>query len=192
MEQLPALRERNIILIGFMGSGKSTIGNLMSKKLYRDFIDVDTYIEKQQGMSVPDIFREKGEEMFREMEKEATVHLCEKERLKILALGGGAYSQSEIREVCMKYGIVILLNLSFETWKERLPLIQENRPVLLNKTMEEMETLFYERKQIYSLNTLEIDTDGKSEEAAADEIVHLLKLGWDWYPAHMPDEESSH
>ncbi|MGY4688708.1 shikimate kinase [Salibacterium sp. K-3] len=191
MERLPALRERNIVLIGFMGSGKSTIGTLLSKKLYRDFVDVDDYIEARQKMSIPDIFRKKGEDTFRELEKETTIRLCEKERLKILALGGGAYMQPEIREACMKYCIVVLLNVGWETWKDRLPLIQGNRPVLQNKSMEEMEALFYERKQAYSLNTLQVDTDGKGEEETADEIVHLLKLGWDWYPAYLSDDRGA-
>ncbi|MFZ4451402.1 shikimate kinase [Salibacterium aidingense] len=191
MGKLPALKERNIALIGFMGSGKSTIGELLAKKIYRDFIDVDDYIEEHYQKSIPDIFREKGEAGFREIEKETTIALCEKERLKILALGGGAYTQPEIREACMKYCIVILLELSWDAWKQRLSLIIDDRPVLQNKTMEEIEELFYERKQAYALHTLQIKTDEKQEEEIADEIVRLLKLGWDWYPSYMPDEEST-
>ncbi|RSL32167.1 shikimate kinase [Salibacterium salarium] len=187
MENVPSLRERNIALIGFMGVGKTTIGELVSKKLYRDFIDVDKAIEKKYGMKVPEIFQEKGEAEFRKIEKDTSIELCKNERLKILSLGGGAYTQTEIREACMKYCIVISLDLTWDSWKDRLNLIIDNRPVLQNKSMEEIEDLFQKRQGVYDLNNFQVKTDSMDENEVADEIVSLLKLGWEWYQPHVLD-----
>lgn len=103
------LRERNIILIGFMGAGKTTIGQLVAKKLYRDFIDVDAEIERRHGMSIPEMFAQKGEAYFRQVERELIVDLCTNTRLKILSLGGGAYLQEDVRRACLAHGIVFSL-----------------------------------------------------------------------------------
>lgn len=104
------LRERNIVLIGFMGVGKTTIGQLVAKKLYRDFIDVDQEIEKRHHMSIPDIFEQMGENYFRKIERELIVDLCTNTRLKIISLGGGAYLQEEVRNVCLSHCIVFFLD----------------------------------------------------------------------------------
>ncbi|MBY6277817.1 shikimate kinase, partial [Symbiobacterium thermophilum] len=144
------LRERNIVLIGFMGVGKTTIGQLVAKKLYRDFIDVDQEIEKRHHMSIPAIFEQMGENYFRKVERELIVDLCTNTRLKIISLGGGAYLQEEVRNACLSHGIVVFLDLSWENWKDRLPSIVHDRPLLKNKALEEIKQLFELRKQAYS------------------------------------------
>ncbi|SDH99924.1 shikimate kinase [Alteribacillus bidgolensis] len=187
MENVPSLRERNIALIGFMGVGKTTIGERLSKKLYRDFVDIDKVIEEKYGMEVSEIFRTKGEEEFRRIEREISIDYCKNKRLKILSLGGGAYTQDEIREACMEYCIVISLDLTWDSWKDRLSLIIDNRPVLHNKSMEEIEELFQKRQSTYNLNSFQVKTDSMNEEEVADEIVSLLKLGWEWYQPYIVD-----
>ncbi|SDH26612.1 shikimate kinase [Alteribacillus persepolensis] len=181
MENIPSLRERNIALVGFMGVGKSTIGERLSKKLYRDFIDIDQTIEETYGMAIPDIFQEKGEKEFRRIEKDISIDYCKNKRLKILSLGGGAYAQDDIREACMKYCIVISLHLTWDSWKDRLNLIIDSRPVLHNKSMEEIEELFQKRQSTYDVNSFQVTTDQMDADEVADEIVRLLKFGWDLY-----------
>lgn len=89
MKDVP-LREQSIVLIGFMGVGKTTIGKAVAKKLYRDFIDIDEEIEKKFNMPPSDIFKEYGESIFRQTEKELIIDSC-KQKLKIISVGGGAF-----------------------------------------------------------------------------------------------------
>lgn len=176
-----SIREKNIAFIGFMGAGKTTIGQLVAKKLYRDFIDIDLEIERRHNMPVPQIFQEMGEAAFRKMERELIVSLCTSTRLKIISLGGGAYLQEEVRKVCLSHCIVFFLDLSWESWKERIPLIIDSRPVLQNKSLDEIEELFLSRKSAYSINHSQISTSEMDPDAVADQIVESLKLAWDLY-----------
>ena len=103
-------------------------------------------------------------------------------RLKIISLGGGAFMNEETRNVCLSTSIVFFLDLSWEAWKERMQLIVgSGRPVLQNKSLEEIEELFYKRHHIYSLNNSSISTDHLDPDEAADYIIHTLKLGWEIY-----------
>lgn len=164
-----------------MGVGKTTIGLHLSKKIDRDFIDVDQEIEKQNNMSVPQIFKTLGEKKFRQMEKDFIVDLCENSRLKIVSLGGGAYMQEEIRNACLSTSIVLFLDLTWESWKDRIHLIKDSRPVLQEKSVEEIEELFYFRQNAYSLNHSKVSTDNLNPEEVADNIVQTLKLGYEIY-----------
>ncbi|SEO85514.1 shikimate kinase [Paenibacillus sophorae] len=175
------LREKNIVLIGFMGVGKTTIGRHLSDKLYRDFIDIDQEIEKLHGMPVPKIFESMGEQAFRQMEKEFITKLCRTTRLKIISLGGGSFLQEEIKQVCLANSIVFYLDLSWDSWKDRLQLIMDSRPVLQNKSLEEIEKLFYSRQSIYEANNSKVSTDSLDPEEIADHIIDTIKLGWELY-----------
>ncbi|WP_047155469.1 shikimate kinase [Aneurinibacillus tyrosinisolvens] len=178
------VREKNIVLIGFMGVGKTTVGQLIAKKLYRDFIDVDHHIEKKYSMPVSQIFKEMGEPEFRKIERETVIDLCENFRCKIVSLGGGAFQQEEIRKVCLSNCIVLFLDLTWNAWKERLDLIVDGRPVLHNRTLEEVQELFEKRQPAYSKHNSKISTDNQNPEEVADYIVSALKLGWDLYQPH--------
>jgi shikimate kinase len=161
-----------------MGVGKTTIGVHIAKKLERDFIDVDQEIEKKYDMPVTQIFKTMGEQKFRQMEKEYIVDLCLNSRLNIISLGGGAFLQEEIRNVCMSTSIVFFLDLPFSSWKDRLHLLMDNRPVLQNKTLEEIEELYYSRQSIYAINHSKVNTDNLDPEEVADHIIHTLKLNF--------------
>lgn len=175
-----SIRERSIVFIGFMGVGKTTIGKAVAKKLYRDFIDVDELIEKEFQMPTTKVFEKYGEKVFREKEKEIITRLA-RQKLLVISLGGGSFLQEEIRKVCLENCIVFYLDLSWDSWKDRISLIIDSRPVLQGKTPEEMEKLFYDRQQIYSIHHSKIDTDDLNAEEAADYIVESLKLAWELY-----------
>ncbi|MBO8165164.1 MAG: shikimate kinase [Brevibacillus sp.] len=175
------LREKNIVLIGFMGVGKTTVGQLVAKKLYRDFIDVDQEIERICNMPVTRIFKEWGEAHFRSLERELIVDICKNKRLKIVSLGGGAYQQEEIRKICLSTSIVFFLDLSWESWKDHLPFIIDSRPVLQNKTLDEIEALFFQRQDAYSFHNSKIATSNLDLETVANRIVESLKLAWEIY-----------
>ncbi|MGX4668833.1 shikimate kinase [Cerasibacillus sp. JNUCC 74] len=174
------LRQKSIVLIGFMGVGKTSIGKAVAAKLYRDFIDVDQVIEEAFGMSTVDIFVTYGEDKFRKKEKEIIYDLC-KQKLKIISLGGGAFLQKEIRDICLKECIVFYLDLSWESWKDRISLLIDSRPVLQGKSLEEIKQLFNERKAIYQEHHSAVNTDAFMVEDAAEYIVNALKTAWDIY-----------
>jgi shikimate kinase len=164
-----------------MGVGKTTIGQLIANKLYRDFIDVDHEIEKQHNMPVTEIFKTMGEKNFRQMEKDYIVDLCYNSRLKIVSLGGGAFMQEEIRASCLSTSIVFFLDLSWSSWKDRLHLIVDSRPVLQNKSLEDIESLFNARQHVYEINNSTVSTDDSDPQEVADYIIRTLKLGWEMY-----------
>lgn len=172
------LKERSIVFIGFMGVGKTTIGKQVAKKLYRDFIDVDAEIEKEYNMPVRQIFEKIGEKGFRDREKSLITSLCN-QKLKIISVGGGAFLQEEIKQVCLSKCIVFFLDLSWEGWKDRISLIIDSRPVLQGKSIEEIEELFNKRQEIYAVHHSKVETDNHDVEEVSDYIVESLKLAWE-------------
>lgn len=174
------LKERSIVFIGFMGVGKTTIGKLVAKKLYRDFIDVDEEIEKEYNMPISKMFEVYGEKVFREKEREYITKVC-RQKLNVISLGGGAFLQEEIRKVCLENCIVFYLDLSWDSWKERINLIIDSRPVLKGKDLDEMESLFYERQPYYSEHHSKVTTDNLDPEEVSDYIVESIKLAWELY-----------
>ncbi|MDF2859067.1 MAG: aroK [Neobacillus sp.] len=177
-----SLKEKSIVFIGFMGAGKTTIGKLVAKKLYRDFIDIDEEIEKEYMMPVSQIFAEMGEAAFRKKERDLTTHICQ-QKLQIISIGGGAYLQEEIKKECLASCIVIFLDISWNAWKKRLGLIIKSRPVLQGKSIEEIERLFYNRKEAYYPYHSKIEIENQSMEEIANQIVESLKLSWELHKA---------
>lgn len=175
-----SLKEKSIVFIGFMGVGKTTVGRVVAKKLYRDFIDIDEEIEKEYKMPVSQIFSSIGEKAFREKEKNMIKNLCN-QKMKIISLGGGAFLQEEIKQECLSKCLVFFLDLSWENWKDRISLLIDSRPVLQGKTIEEIEELFYNRQKIYSVHHSKVITDNQDVEEIADYIVESLKLAWELY-----------
>lgn len=173
-------REKSIVLIGFMGVGKTTIGKKLAQKLYRPFIDIDKEIEKEYGMAVTDIFKKFGEKAFRKKEKELIAHYCQ-QKLKVISLGGGAFLQKEVQDICLKYCIVFFLDISWESWKERLNILIDSRPVLQGKSLEEIKELFYKRQEIYSRHNSKLTTDNHDVDEIVDYLVKSLKLAWELY-----------
>lgn len=177
---LHSIREKSLVFIGFMGVGKTTVAQRVAKKLYRDFIDIDQEIEKEFGMPTTDIFKEIGEAAFRAKEKEYVLHYC-KQPLKVISLGGGAFMQEDIRNACLDHSIVFYLDISWDSWKERLHMLVDSRPVLQNKSIEDIETLFNERRSLYEDHNSKLVTDNFNEEEVADYIIDSVKLAWDLY-----------
>ncbi|UOR10224.1 shikimate kinase [Halobacillus amylolyticus] len=179
LREIP-LREKSIVFVGFMGVGKTTIGRLVANKLHRSFIDVDQEIENKYQMSTSEIFKTIGERAFREEEKNFIIACCQ-QRLKIISLGGGAFLQEEIRNFCLANCIVFYLDISWDSWKERLSILVDSRPVLQGRTIEEIEMLFHERKDTYSDHNSKLMTDRLDEEEVADYITDSLKMAWNLY-----------
>ncbi|MBO1000970.1 shikimate kinase [Bacillus sp. SD075] len=175
-----SLRMQSIVFIGFMGVGKTTIGQKVARKLYRDFIDIDQEIEKEFNMPTTEIFKKFGEKVFREKEK-SVIESFSQQQLKIISVGGGAFLQEDIRNICLANCIVFYLDLSWEYWKERIGLLIDSRPVLQSRSLEEIEELFYTRQEIYSYHHSKVNTNDLDVDEVADFIVDSLKVAWDIY-----------
>ncbi|OWA33457.1 shikimate kinase [Saccharibacillus sp. O16] len=172
------LNQKNVILIGFMGAGKTTIGQLLAQKLEREFLDADQEIERIHGMPVTEIFKSMGEPAFRQMEKEYLVELCRTSREKIVSLGGGSFMQEEIRSACLSSGIVYHLDLAWESWLERFESLIDTRPILQSKSLEEVQDLFNNRKQVYADNHHRFAVDQLSPEKIAEAMAAQIRAGW--------------
>src|SRR5690554_180913 len=119
---------KNIVLIGFMGTGKSTIGKRLAEKLNMKYIDIDQYIEDKHGMSISDIFSNKGEPYFRELEKEAAKELSNLTGT-VIATGGGIVLNTENIENLRRNGIIICLKADVDTILRNTS-SSHNRPLL--------------------------------------------------------------
>lgn len=175
------LREKNIVFVGFMGVGKTTVGRLVAKKLLRDFIDIDHVIEDETRMSIPHIFEKFGEAYFRKLEREIISNIVLNEKLKVISLGGGAYMQKEVREICLKHCIVFSLDLEWNKWLHRFEHLKADRPILKNKNLSEIQKLYDERYPIYSICNSSVEIADKSQDTIAEYIVNCLKFGWELY-----------
>ena len=105
---------KNIVLLGMMGSGKSTIGFLLSKKINCSFLDVDKFIEKETNLKIHDIFQKKGENYFRDIEEKITLKLI-KSKGKVISLGGGGFLNKNIRKEILRNHISFWLNWTIST-----------------------------------------------------------------------------
>jgi shikimate kinase len=149
-----------IFLIGFMGSGKTTLGKRLAGKLGYDFVDMDHLIEETAGMTISGIFKEHGEAVFRKWEHDILLELSQHEKL-VIATGGGAPCHGDMMEIMNAHGTTIYIKLSPEALQERLlhssterPLIKEKSP---HELLEFISTLLEEREEYYNRATFVID-----------------------------------
>jgi shikimate kinase len=161
---------KHIYLVGFMGSGKSTVGRLLATRLSRPFHDLDDLIEKEQQMSIPEIFALRGEAYFRKVESRLLLQTSQFPP-GVIALGGGTYSSELNRSVVEDNGISVWLRISFPLAEERCRGIS-SRP--LTKDPIRFHSLFQLREQHYALTRLHVDVEDKPPERIADEIAEKL------------------
>ena len=161
----------NLILIGFMGTGKSTVARYLGKTQHMEIIEMDEEIAHREGKSIPDIFAEKGEAYFRDLESHLLKAL-QRETNQILSCGGGIVLRPENITQMKKNGKVILLTASPETVLERVK-HDNSRPVLKNrKNTEDIARLMDERRDKYlAAADLVISTDHKSISQICEEIL---------------------
>ena len=169
-----SLKEKSIVFIGFMGAGKTTIGKFVANKLSREFIDIDHKIEAESNMTTSAFFKTYGEQAFRQKEKNLISQFSSQPG-KVISVGGGAFLQKEVQQICLANCLVIFLDVTWDSWKERLHLLIDSRPVLQGKSTKEIEELFYNRQNIYSKHHLKVQTATLNSEETADYIVKLLQ-----------------
>lgn len=168
----------SIALIGYRGTGKTTVAKLLAERLDYDWIDADVEVEQRAGKSIAEIFEASGVEAFRDLEAEVVADLCERERA-VLALGGGAVLREANQKCLAQCQQIVWLRASAETIAERLsgdPTTPGRRPNLTNRGgLHEIEQLLATREPIYrACATLEVDTEGKDPAEIVDEILRAL------------------
>lgn len=167
---------RRIVLMGFMGAGKTTVGKCLSRRLSCKFLDTDEEIEREQNRKISEIFEKDGEEFFRKLETELLWKLQNSKEAFVLSIGGGMPLREENRELLQKIGTVIYLKTSEEEIVKRVS-GNESRPLLSGADLEKkVRRLMAERESIYVKTAgKEVLTDEKSPEEIAEEIENIIK-----------------
>jgi len=168
------LKLNTIYLVGFMGCGKTSVGIELSKRLEVPPYDVDSTVEKDRGQTIREIFKNEGEEAFRNYESLAIRQLPVQHA--VVMTGGGAVVREENLMYMKNNGIVIYLKTSFPVLWSRLMTEEERnkRPILLTSTKEEVQQLFNERSSHYEKSDIEVITDPLTTEEVCDQILEKL------------------
>ena len=161
--------KENLVFLGMMGSGKSSIGLLVAKKLNLNFIDVDKEIEKELGLSISKIFETKGEDYFRKFEEKKTLKIL-KNNSTVISLGGGAFINKIIRKEVLKNHISFWLNWENETLINRIK-NSKKRPIAFKSTDNELIDLIKKRSNIYSKALYEIKCDKMSKNEIVKKVL---------------------
>ena len=165
--------KENLVFLGMMGSGKTSIGSIVSRKLRLDFIDIDKNIENELGISIKKIFETKGEDYFRKYEENITLKklkLCS----KVISLGGGAFANKRIRKEVLKNHLSFWLN-----WDDTILLNRiknsKKRPLAYNASDNELIDLIKKRSNIYSKALYEIKCDNLSKNEIVEKILEIYE-----------------
>lgn len=164
---------KTIVLIGMMGSGKTTIGKLLGEKLTLRSIDIDVIIEQNEKRTVSEIFQNEGEKYFRNIERE-TIEKNFTNKDLIISLGGGAFEDQLTQELLLKNSTVIYLKTSPNVILERIK-NNTNRPLLKNQmTVEKIQSIILQRQKNYELANITILTDNKNTDKIIEEILGVI------------------
>ena len=166
--------KKNLVLLGMMAVGKTTLGKIVAKKQELKFIDIDVSIEKKNSMTIKEIFKKKGEKFFRMEEENETLKSLEKNNC-VIALGGGAFMNKTVRENILKNAISIWLSVDIKTLNQRIKW-NRKRPLLKEENnQKKISELYAERKNIYKLANHQIACDNLSKKNIAEKIIALYE-----------------
>jgi len=165
----------NVVLVGFMGAGKSVVGRLLAKRLGRCFVETDEMILTHEGWSIPEIFATKGEAHFREQETQ-TLELLKLKHSDVIATGGGFPCREGRMEALKSLGIVIWLAGDFDTLYRRASRAGA-RPLLDGRSEAEVRALYASRIPYYRQADLTVETDRLGVDQVVNQILALLRAG---------------
>lgn len=167
--------KKKIVLMGFMGAGKTTVGKYLSEKLSCEFLDTDECIEAAEGRKISEIFASDGEKAFRDMETALLKKLQEKETPFVLSIGGGMPVREENRALLRSLGTVVYLKTSKETILKRVA-GDVSRPLLQGGELEEKITSLMKARESIYIETADriIETDGRTPDELAEELLGVL------------------
>lgn len=162
---------QQIVLVGFMGAGKTTIGHELATILQLPLIDTDQLIEERVNQTIPEIFEQYGESYFRELEAQVLASLNDQEG--IISTGGGIVLQEATRQQLKNFQHVVYLTVPFKELVTRIKNDSQNlRPLFLNHTQQDFQKVYESRASLYeAVSTIEIENTGKIVETIANEII---------------------
>ena len=166
--------KKNLVLLGMMAVGKTTLGKIVAKKQELKFIDIDMNVEQKNSMTIKKIFETKGEKFFRKEEEKEVLKSLEKNDC-VIALGGGSFMNKTLRDNILQNAVSIWLNVDIRTlnkrikWNQKRPLLREE-----NNRKKLME-LYAERKDIYKLANHKITCDRLSKKSIVKKIIELYE-----------------
>lgn len=167
--------KKNIVLAGFMGTGKTSVGRIVSERLHKAFLELDEIIEKKEGLPISEIFKAKGEPYFRKLEKEIVKEASCKEGA-VISAGGGAIVDEENLSSLKNNGIIICLKASSAVILKRVGRLK-TRPLLnVPDPKKAIEELLEKREPYYNKADFVIDTSDLTVEQAADKIIDLIRV----------------
>ena len=165
---------KNLVFLGMMGSGKSSIGNLISKKLNIPFIDIDNLIVKNVEMSISEIFEKKGESYFRNLEEKITLKSLKKIK-NVISLGGGAFINTNIRKEILTNHFSFWLKWDESTLIKRIK-NSKKRPLAFKSTDDEIKTIIKDRSRIYKKAQFKINCNKLTKNEILQKIIEIYEL----------------
>ena len=165
--------KKNLVLLGMMGSGKSTIGYLLSKNLNLEFCDIDSIIEKQDGRKIAEIFNTEGEDFFRKLEEKVSIKIL-KLKNKVISLGGGAFLNENIRKEVLSNNVSFWLNWKSNTLINRIKR-NNKRPIINNSNENEIKKLISKRLKIYSMADFKINCEKFTKNEITRKILDIYE-----------------
>ncbi|HIT85816.1 MAG TPA: shikimate kinase [Candidatus Ornithomonoglobus intestinigallinarum] len=164
----------NIVLTGFMATGKTKIGKSLAELSGFSLVDTDALVEAAAGMTINEIFSEYGEERFRELETEASKKAAELDRA-VISTGGGTVLKKENIDALRKNGVIVNLAPGFEVIRARAAAAASTRPLMNGQSMDDIEKRFNERKPFYDNCDIKIKvTNEKTPSEHAEEILEAV------------------
>ena len=164
--------KENIVFLGMMGSGKSSIGSLVSKRLKLNFFDIDRQIEKELGMKISKIFEIKGEKFFREFEEIVALKILKKNKI-VLSLGGGTFLNKKVRKEILTNHLSFWLQWNDEILIDRIK-NSTKRPIAMKSSNDELLDLIKKRSSIYSKARYKINCNNLTKTEIVEEVVKYL------------------
>ena len=165
--------KKNLVLLGMMGCGKSTIGSIISKKKNLKFIDVDRTIEKEANLKISKIFQTKGEKFFRNLEEKITIRSLNFSK-NIIALGGGAFLNEKIRKEVLDHNFSVWLNWDSQTLISRIK-NNNRRPLTFNLSDNQLLNLILKRSKIYSKSQFKVNCHKLKKNEIVKKILDLYE-----------------
>ena len=168
----------NIVLIGMRGSGKTTVGKILARKLGRELIEMDELIFRRAGLTIPEIVERYGWSKFRDIEEEITGEVAGRDNI-VNAAGGGVVTIEKNIEKLKKSGVLVWLKASVDTLVRRIGEDTERPPLISGRTRrEDIEITLAERMSLYQKAAdLVVDTENQTPEEVADLVMSLLRAG---------------
>ena len=166
--------KKNLVFLGMMGSGKSSIGYLISKKLRLTFIDIDNLIEKEAGASISEIFKRRGEEYFRNLEEKITLKILKNNGV-VISLGGGGFINDKIRKEVLTKHFSFWLNLNETVLLQRIA-ANKKRPLALESSDQEIKQLIRKRSKIYSKAQFKINCNKLTKTEIVKKIIKIYEF----------------